>query len=89
MITSLVESGGKMTDRMEYKTYDEYLKHPKFRLVRFKAMQKAGWLCQDCKKNRATETHHIKYPQWGSFDCLENLLPLCHGCHCKRHGKED
>jgi hypothetical protein len=73
---------------MEYKTYWEYLNHPRFRAIRHEAMKFAGWLCQDCKQNKATEVHHIRYPPWGEFDSMENLIPVCHICHSKRHGKE-
>lgn len=71
---------------MEYRTYQEYLQHPKFKEIRQKAMIQANWICQDCQQNIATEVHHIKYPRWGTFDDVSNLIPLCHNCHCKRHG---
>jgi len=74
--------------KKEYATYQEYLNHPRFRAIRKQAMENAKWTCQDCHKNRATEVHHLKYPPWGEFDIVENLLPICHMCHCKRHGKD-
>lgn len=73
---------------MTYKTYQEYLSHQRFRAVRKQAINAAGGTCVDCKKKKATEVHHIKYPHWGTFDTVENLVPLCHSCHCIRHGKE-
>ncbi len=73
---------------MEYKNYQEYLKHPKFRTIRKQAMSKANYTCQDCQRAKATEVHHIQYPKWGEFDVVENLIPLCHKCHCKRHDKD-
>ena len=39
-------------------------------------MKKADWICQRCKKAKATQAHHLKYPQWGTFDVVENLLPV-------------
>lgn len=30
----------------------------------------------------------MKYPAWGTFDVPENLLPVCHQCHCAIHGKD-
>lgn len=71
-----------------YKTYKEYLRHPEFLRVRALAMEKAKRVCQDCKLAFASEVHHLKYPKWGTFDNVENLIPICHLCHCKRHGKE-
>ena len=73
---------------MQYKTYGEYLRHPRFREIRMEAMIAANNTCLDCGKKPATEVHHIKYPPWGTFDVVENLIPLCHGCHCLRHGKD-
>jgi len=74
---------------VEYRNYKEYLRHPKFKAVRAVAMKSADHTCQDCKAARATEVHHIKYPPWGTFDVPENLIPICHTCHCKRHGVEN
>ena len=72
-----------------YSNYQEYLKHPLFRIIRRMAMEKAGWVCRDCKKSKATSVHHIRYPKWGTFDTVDNLVPICHNCHCKRHGVEN
>lgn len=70
-----------------YRTYDEYLKHPTFKAIRWEAMVKANWMCQRCKQRRATEVHHLRYPKWGTFDTVDNLLPVCNQCHCDIHGK--
>lgn len=29
------------------------------------------------------------YPPWGTFDTEENLLAVCHRCHCDIHGKDN
>lgn len=71
-----------------YRTYREYLRHPKFREVRSQVMQRAGGICEVCHQARATEVHHLRYPKWGTFDVPENLVAICHPCHCKAHGKE-
>lgn len=71
-----------------YRTYAEYLKHPHFQRVRTNAMRRAKYRCQRCKKARATQVHHLRYPPWGTFDVIENLLPVCYPCHCEIHGKE-
>lgn len=71
-----------------YSTYAEYLAHPRFRAIRAEAMKRAKYLCQRCKKARATQTHHLRYPKWGTFDVVENLLPVCYRCHCEIHGKD-
>jgi HNH endonuclease len=72
----------------EYRSYAEYLADPRYRRVRRIAMNRAGWRCQRCG-NPATEVHHVRYPPWGTFDVPENLMPICHACHCAEHGKDD
>jgi len=72
-----------------YTTYAEYLRHPKYRAIRAKAIKRAGGLCQCCFQRRVTEVHHLRYPPWGTFDVIENLLPVCHQCHCEIHGTEN
>lgn len=51
-------------------------------------MDGAGGICQRCKQAKATQVHHLRYPPWGTFDVVENLLPVCYACHCEIHGKE-
>jgi len=46
-------------------------------------------LCEVCGKHPPTEVHHLRYPPWGTFDTEDNLLAVCHPCHCEIHGKED
>jgi len=51
-------------------------------------MRAADWTCQECG-GQATQVHHLRYPPWGTFDVVENLLPVCYACHCKIHDKEE
>ena len=71
-----------------YRTYAEYLAHPRFRAIRAEAMERAGGMCQRCGKAKATQVHHLCYPPWGTFDVVENLQPVCYRCHCEIHGVE-
>ena len=75
---------------MTYKTYQEYLQHPKYRAIRQQAIDRSGGMCELCETREVTEVHHIKYPKWGTFEKdASKLLALCHRCHCLIHGKED
>jgi len=76
-----------MTSKVAYSTYREYLAHPRFRAIRNQVMRSAAGKCARCD-NWATEVHHLRYPTWGEFDVPENLVALCHRCHCVIHGKE-
>jgi len=70
-----------------YRSYREYLKHPKFLAVRAEVFRRAGGTCERCGRRPPTEPHHLRYPPWGTFDVPENLLAICHQCHCEIHGK--
>ena len=72
-----------------YHSYREYLQHPKFRAVRAQVMERAGGICEHCEQRPATEVHHLRYPPWGTFDVPENMIAVCHECHCEIHGKEN
>jgi len=72
-----------------YATYDEYLQHPQYRAIRALAIRRSGGTCERCHLRPVTETHHVKYPPWGEFDVPENLIAVCHQCHCEIHGKDN
>ncbi|HOT98926.1 MAG TPA: three-Cys-motif partner protein TcmP [bacterium] len=71
-------------------TYNDYLKSDEFSQVRKAVFARSKGMCDICKNNQATEPHHIAYSHWyaGEVDALENLVAVCHQCHCRIHGKE-
>jgi hypothetical protein len=71
----------------EYSSYEQYLRHPNYLAVRAEALKRANGLCECCGKP-ASEVHHLRYPPWGEFDIVENLLAICHQCHCWIEGKQ-
>jgi len=76
-------------EAVAYRTYEQYLAHPKFKRVRAMAFERACGLCEICGKHAAIDIHHVKYPPWGTFETnADNLLALCRRCHCQVHGKE-
>jgi hypothetical protein len=70
-----------------YRTYAEYLRHPRFLAVRRLVFERAAGKCERCADRPPTEPHHLRYPPWGAFDIPTNLLAVCHRCHCDIHGK--
>jgi hypothetical protein len=70
-----------------YRSYREYLRHPKFLKVRAVVFDRANGLCERCHQQPPTEPHHLRYPPWGTFDVPENMIAVCHPCHCEIHGK--
>lgn len=75
------------SSRSPYRTYREYLRHPEFLKIRAQVFARANGLCEQCGINPPTEPHHLRYPPWGTFDVPENMLAVCHPCHCDFHGK--
>lgn len=73
---------------MTYSTYEEYLRHPKFRAVTRAVAIRSSGRCEhkgeDCT-NVAIDFHHVRYPPWGTFDVPSNLLHVCRTCHEKLH----
>jgi 5-methylcytosine-specific restriction protein A len=45
----------------------------------------AHHICEDCKKNRAINAHHIIPLSKGGANKLHNLKALCFYCHKKYH----
>jgi hypothetical protein len=77
-------------DDPPYRTYAEYLKHPRYLAARRQALERSGGICEQCKERTVTEVHHIEYPAWGTFEKnADKLLAVCHVCHCEIHGKEN
>jgi hypothetical protein len=70
-----------------YRTYREYLRHPRFLKVRAVVFRRAAGRCERCGLRPPTEPHHLRYPPWGEFDVPENLIAVCNPCHCEIHGK--
>jgi hypothetical protein len=74
-------------DPVPYRTYREYLRHPRFLKIRAQVFTRAAGLCERCGQRPPTEPHHLRYPPWGEFDVPENMIAVCHQCHCEIHGK--
>ena len=74
--------------------YREYLKSPRWRLLRWLRKVRDGGVCRDCLKRgiinrRHLQVHHTQYDNkgesfWADFG---DLVTLCADCHARRHGK--
>ncbi len=43
------------------------------------------YTCQLCGTRCNLEIHHVRFRSSGGKDSQENLITLCHGCHCDLH----
>ncbi|XBQ15175.1 MAG: hypothetical protein ABL308_09425 [Oceanicaulis sp.] len=79
--------------RSEGKTYfqqahDSYLASPDWAERRRLVMERANSLCEGCRKERATEVHHLTYRNWRE-EFLFELVALCGHCHDRYHHHDD
>jgi hypothetical protein len=68
--------------------YKEQLKDPRWQKKRLEVLEKVGWGCELCKKDKDTlHVHHLEYKTgmmpWEYGD--EDLIVLDEGCHKAIH----
>lgn len=49
--------------------------------------KREGWQCAVCGSNRQLEIHHVVRRSRGGGNQPDNLVCLCHICHCLVHGE--
>ena len=74
--------------------YREYLRSPRWHLLRWLCKVRDLGACQDCLKRgivtrRHLQAHHTTYANKGGAFWREwgDLVTLCDSCHAARHGK--
>lgn len=65
--------------------YQEYLKSSKWQVLRQMVFDRCGGICEACKANAMTATHHITYRNLGDEKPWQ-LLGVCELCHDTIHG---
>jgi len=71
---------------MSYRSYTEYLSHPRFRQSCEAVKARSRGKCESpgCGRD-AMDFHHVRYCPWGEFDPPGNLVHLCRNCHEEAH----
>lgn len=64
--------------------YQDYLTTPEWRAKRDAVLKRAGFVCEGCLANRATEVHHLTYVRVG-HEMLFDLVAVCEDCHRQIH----
>lgn len=64
--------------------YNEYLKTPEWAEKRQRVIERAGGICEGCRRAPINEVHHLTYSHVGR-ELLFQLVGLCHGCHEEAH----
>ena len=64
--------------------YNEYLRSDAWRERRQLVLERAGGLCEGCRKRPACDVHHATYEHLYD-ELLFELLAVCRDCHKKIH----
>jgi hypothetical protein len=62
----------------------EYLQTPEWRVLRNRALIRAGHSCTLCPSRKHLNVHHRTYERRG-HELLEDLIVLCRSCHQRHH----
>lgn len=66
--------------------YSEYILSAEWRDKRNMVLERDGYLCQGCLRNKATQVHHLTYEHLGC-EFMWELVSVCDECHRRFHGK--
>jgi 5-methylcytosine-specific restriction endonuclease McrA len=72
---------------MKTQKYRDYLKSPKWWLIRDLVLKRDKRLCQGCLTNEATQVHHLTYRHLFNEFMFE-LISVCSACHQRLHGPD-
>jgi len=82
-------------NRRWWVAYNAYLASPTWRSKRQRVLERASGKCEGCGERRATQVHHLRYPQgcwpgskeWIAQEKLFDLRAICDGCHTDVHDR--
>ena len=60
--------------------YNDYLQSGDWQARRLMVLERDGHLCQGCRRERATQVHHLTYVHLGA-EPLWDLIAVCTDCH--------
>jgi hypothetical protein len=75
-------------NREWWRWYNQYLLTPAWKAKRKAVMERAGSLCEGCRKRKATQIHHTTYKHVGD-ELLFELVAVCDSCHRILHPDMD
>lgn len=70
-----------------YESYGDYLRSSAWRALRRRYAEERPWLCHICGAEQGLHLHHRTYERVGREE-LDDLMPLCAGCHDLVHDLE-
>lgn len=73
--------------RLGHENYEAYLDSPQWRAIKRRYREERPWLCNLCGSEESLHMHHRTYERVGQ-ESLDDLMPLCDGCHQTVHALE-
>ena len=67
-----------------WRRYNEHLRSDAWKALRAKVIKRESGLCQGCREQRGTQTHHLTYARVGR-ELLTDLVLVCDACHELAH----
>lgn len=67
-----------------WRRYNAYLKTPQWQEKRKLVFERAGGMCEGCRRKKATQVHHLTYDHVGN-ELLFELVAICDACHRRIH----
>jgi hypothetical protein len=67
-----------------WRRYNLYLQSPQWKIKRAQVLRRAGNICEGCRRQKATQVHHLSYEHvFNEF--LWELVAICDDCHERIH----
>lgn len=64
-----------------WQCYNDYLLSSVWQAKRLLVLERAGNICESCGQARATQVHHMRYPDTFGLEPLWDLRAVCADCH--------
>jgi 5-methylcytosine-specific restriction endonuclease McrA len=64
-------------------SYRKYIKSNSWKRLRKQTLIRDNYICKFCGE-KATDVHHIQYPEDFKNDSIDNLISCCKKCHEKQ-----
>jgi 5-methylcytosine-specific restriction endonuclease McrA len=76
----IVEEARDAERQERRRAYHAYLATPAWSIRRARVLERAGHLCEGCRRRRPVEVHHLTYERAGR-EMLFDLVAVCRECH--------
>lgn len=80
-----IEREDRESEKDEHrKKYYDYINSEEWKIKRAQVIERDGGRCRACLSNKYLNIHHLTYDRVFN-ESLNDLITVCHECHCKIH----